>query len=178
MKSPGWRHALVASCAALCAGCSTLATLTGGYAMPLPKGEREGGSAVHAALGFGSGSRGGGGGLGVHTRWKNTGDDSELAFGPHLYVLSMEVADPGVVFNRTGSFGGYARFGLNAIEFEEHAGKDYLGTLGPSLDLGVLLPLALTAGVSVEHDLRFAGRDARTFVLFMLGFGVGGVGPF
>lgn len=169
----------MALCLAL-GGCSGLATLTAGYARPLSARGSEGGVAVHGALGMGGGSRGEGAGLGPHVRVKTNSYDDEVALGAHVYVLSMPVEHShlGGLFHETGSWGGYGRLGVNAVELEEYEGDDFVSTLGPSLDVGILMPFGLTLGASVERDIRFAGHPDETFAFLMLGFGVGGVGPF
>lgn len=162
----------------LALGCSSLITLTGGYARPLSERGPMGGPAVHAALGMGSGARGSGAGLGPHVRYKQTDYASELALGPHLYLLAMDVDGTVGPFTRTGELGLYGRFGLNLVEFERYEGRPHTSSLGPSLDVGVLLPFALTLTTSIEHDVRFSDRSDETFVLILAGFGLGGVGPF
>lgn len=161
-------------------GCSGLGTLTFGYARPLSERGSRGGLAVHGALGMGGGSRGEGAGLGPHLRIKSNSYSGEVALGAHLYVLSMPVEQThlGGLFTSTGDWGGYGRLGVNALEFDQYEGDELLGTLGPSLDLGILMPYALTLGTSIEHDIRMAGHPDETFVFFMLGVGFGGVGPF
>ena len=86
-------------------GCSALVTLTGGYARPLSERGPQGGPAVHAAMGLGGGSRGSGAGLGAHLRSQQTDYASELALGPHLFLLSTDVDRPVRPLTRTRAFG-------------------------------------------------------------------------
>ena len=172
-------RALVAASALALAGCSSLATLTGGYAHSL-SGEHAGGGgpALHAAVGAGSGARGDGAGFGMQLRYKNVSHAREVALGGHIYLLQMQIEEHGRVFNKTSPWGGYSRVNLNLIEFERYEEQEFESSLGPSLDVGMLMPFGLTLAASIERDVRFAGAPDETFVLFMVGFGVGGVGPF
>ena len=110
-------------------GCSMLGTLTGGYALPTSKRHGEGGEAIHAAVGVGSGTRGDGAGFGGHVRWKNPEGRSEFALGGHIYMLSMEV-NRGRVFSRTGDWGTYGRLGVNFFEVGEYDGDEFASSLG------------------------------------------------
>ena len=114
-------RALLAASSLALGGCSSLATLTGGYAHSL-SGEHAGGGgpAVHAAVGAGGGARGDGAGFGMQLRYKHVSHAREVALGGHLYLLSMEIEEHGRVFNKISPWGGYGRVNLNLIEFERY----------------------------------------------------------
>ena len=172
-------RAMVAALAVLSSGCSALFTATGGYAHSISAEHAgSGGLALHGAVGAGGGARGDGAGMGAQLRYKQLDHAEELALGGHIYVLDMVVERTDSIFTTTSPWGVYGRFGVNLVEFESYEDNAFVSSLGPSLDLGMLMPLALTTNVSIERDVRFAGEPDETFVFLMFGLGGGAVGPF